>query len=87
MCRYVTAVGGTQGPEQRNGSPEVACQSFNQPTGVITSGGGFSEFYPTPSFQTDAVKNWSDTASNQSLGGYNVNGRGKIFHWNFNTHI
>ena len=40
---YVTAVGGTMGPN--TGGDEVVCMSDAVPTGVITSGGGFSTYY------------------------------------------
>jgi len=53
---YVTAVGATQGPE--SGDPEISCQS--QLGGVITSGGGFSTYYPTPKWQVDAVSRYFD---------------------------
>jgi hypothetical protein len=62
------------GPE--NGDPEIACQS--QLGGVITTGGGFSTYNPTPSWQVDAVNAYFDalTASNTPTSGYNRNGRG-----------
>ena len=50
---YVTAVGGTQGPE--SGAMETVCMSDATPTGVITTGGGFSQYYPTPAWQASAV--------------------------------
>jgi tripeptidyl-peptidase-1 len=67
-------VGATMGPE--NGDAEIACQS--QLGGVITTGGGFSTYYATPSWQTDAVNAYFDalTASNTPDAGYNRNGRG-----------
>ncbi len=49
---YVTAVGGTQGPESY--LPEVAAQG-NTPDGLITSGGGFSTKSPVPIWQSGAV--------------------------------
>mmetsp|Transcript_15148 Transcript_15148/g.33417 ORF Transcript_15148/g.33417 Transcript_15148/m.33417 type:complete len:776 (-) Transcript_15148:189-2516(-) len=51
---YVTAVGATMGPE--DGYPEIACQS--QEGGIITTGGGFSTFYPQPIWQTEAVNGY-----------------------------
>lgn len=48
---YVTAVGGTMGPE--SGMPEVSCTSDNG--GVITTGGGFSNSYSQPSWQSQQV--------------------------------
>ena len=57
----MTAVGATMGPEM--GVPEVVCQSnqkynglsgYGQVTGIITSGGGFSTFFPQPKYQKTA---------------------------------
>eukprot|EP01035_Chromulina_nebulosa_P017652 gene17652-23233_t len=70
-CPYVTAVGATMGPN--SGNPEIACQS--QLGGVITSGGGFSTYYSTPSWQTSAVNEFF-TLSPSAKSGYNKNGRG-----------
>lgn len=53
-CPYVTAVGGTQGPEE--GSAEIACQSNKG--GGITSGGGFSTIFDRPSYQSSAVESY-----------------------------
>lgn len=69
-CPYVTAVGATMGPEV--GQPEVACQS--QLGGLITSGGGFSAYYSTPSWQKDVVLPFLSQTTASS--GYNPNGRG-----------
>jgi len=71
---YVTAVGATQGPESDD--PEIACQS--QEGGVITTGGGFSTYYATPSWQSDAVNNYFNTlpSGTTPTSGYNRNGRG-----------
>lgn len=46
----------SQGPE--SGTTEVVCQSDNN---VITSGGGFSEYYEQPSFQKAAVARYFAT--------------------------
>lgn len=54
--QYVTAVGGTFGPE--HGDAEVACQS--DLGGAITSGGGFSTLVAQPDWQTDAVDQYFD---------------------------
>jgi tripeptidyl-peptidase-1 len=62
-------VGATQGPEQ--GNPEIACQS--QKSGVITTGGGFSTYYPAPSWQQDSIFNYLDQY--QANPGFNPNGR------------
>ena len=62
------------GPE--SGGAEVACES--DLGGVITTGGGFSTYNPTPSWQTDAVNAYFNTlsANQQPTSGYNRNGRG-----------
>lgn len=52
-CPYITAVGATQ--IKANASvtqPEVAAES------IIFSGGGFSNVFDTPSYQTDALKTY-----------------------------
>jgi tripeptidyl-peptidase-1 len=72
---YVVAVGGTQGPE--HGESEEACSSRNG--GIITTGGGFSNYYSRPLYQEKAVSNYLDLvngANNQPLNGYNKKGRG-----------
>lgn len=70
---YVTAVGATMGPE--DGSAEISCQS--NLGGVISSGGGFSVYYPQPSWQTNAVNSYfsSLSSSETPTGGYNIQGR------------
>ena len=82
-CPYVTAVGATMGPEA--GVPERACQSdycydSSYPTmgGVITSGGGFSTYFSRPSWQDDAIANWTTQiqSGTSPASGYNTNGRG-----------
>lgn len=71
---YVVAVGATMGPE--TDGPEVACTSNGG--GVITTGGGFSSYYATPSWQTSAVtdyfKHFDNT--NSPSPGFNSKGRG-----------
>lgn len=73
---WVTAVGATQGPS--DGDPEIACQS--QLGGVITSGGGFSTYYPAPSWQTSTMSyyfnNLAASGTPVPKSGYNPNGRG-----------
>ena len=57
---YVTAVGATMPLTRADGEgnlvveEEVTCQS--QKGGVITSGGGFSTFFPQPKWQKNVVK-------------------------------
>jgi tripeptidyl-peptidase-1 len=71
---YVTAVGASQGPE--NGEPEIACQS--QKGGVITTGGGFSTYFPAPSWQQDSVGGYFTSLHPEQTPrpGYNPLGRG-----------
>lgn len=68
---YVTAVGATMGPE--TGDPEIAAQS--QLGGVITSGGGFSVFFSSPSWQSKTTKEYLREHA-PSKTGFNPNGRG-----------
>jgi tripeptidyl-peptidase-1 len=71
---YVTAVGATQGPE--SGTAEIACTSDQG--GVITTGGGFSTIFSTPSYQKNTISGYfsSLNASQQPASGYNTAGRG-----------
>ena len=57
--------------------PETVCQSDNG--GLITSGGGFSGFYPRPSWQSDAVQGYElalQLSGNIPMPGYNTSKRG-----------
>lgn len=78
---YVVAVGGTMGPE--DGKPEVACQGDTG--GIITTGGGFSTLYPTPTWQTAFTTQYWQTVQQQAAAippfpvpvpGYTASGRG-----------
>ncbi|KAM3437147.1 hypothetical protein NHJ13734_004794 [Beauveria thailandica] len=60
-CPWVTAVGGT------TGSPETAAS---------LSSGGFSEYYPAPSYQTNATSSYLSRIGKQYSGLYNPKGRG-----------
>ena len=52
-CPYVTSVGATQiKPGASVTAPEEACET------VIYSGGGFSNVFPIPSYQSSAVKSY-----------------------------
>lgn len=56
---------------------EVVCQA--DITSAITSGGGFSIFYPQPSYQTDAINAYFQAANDAGTTpniGYNAKGRG-----------
>ena len=59
------------GPETND--PEIACQS--QKGGVITTGGGFSTYYPTASWQTQQVTDYFNGLGTMPPEGYNVEGR------------
>ncbi|KAA1475846.1 family S53 protease [Dentipellis sp. KUC8613] len=62
-CPYLTAVGGTQ-----NGNPEIAAD---------LSSGGFSDFFPAPSYQTGSsyVSNYIASLNGTYEGRYNASGR------------
>jgi len=86
-CPYVTSVGATQGPE--SGQPEIACSSATG--GQITTGGGFSFFYPMPDYQSGAVSNYLQNGPNlppQNM--FNPNGRGypdvAVMGYNYNLY-
>lgn len=71
---YVTAAGATQGPEEH--TQEIACQS--QKGGVITTGGGFSTYFSTPSWQLKTINRYFQQLPSNKMptSGYNRNGRG-----------
>ena len=72
---YVVAVGGTMGPNE--GSPESVCSSRDG--GVITSGGGFSTYYPRPTYQDTVIPDYLSLVSGSTTdptSGYNPSGRG-----------
>jgi len=78
-CPYVTAVGGTVGPESN--SPEIACTSGGDV--LITSGGGFSNYFTAPDFQKPFIKAYftnvdgtSKEPASSSTINYNSNHRG-----------
>ena len=64
-----------QGPEL--GNAEVVCQADKGQ--LITSGGGFSTYYSTPSYQTSAVAAYFSAAASAGqspVAGYKRTGRG-----------
>jgi len=75
---YVTAVGATQGPEAQPVAPEVGCSSSSN--GLITSGGGFSSVWNTPSYQSKVVGQYlsmsNATGEMPPSSAYAANGRG-----------
>jgi tripeptidyl-peptidase I len=66
-CPYVTAVGSTQ-----KFNPEVVALNFNP---FSASGGGFSEYFPQPSYQASAVNAYVSSLENELNGVYNSSGR------------
>ncbi|KAJ6493178.1 family S53 protease-like protein [Mycena sanguinolenta] len=76
-CPFVTAVGSTIGF-----APEVA---------INFTGGGFSNLFPTPDYQTTAVASFIETIPSDFAGTFNKTGRGypdvAIQGWNFEVII
>ena len=69
---YVTAVGGTMGPE--TGLPERVCNIADG--GSYTAGGGFSSRFPTPSYQQKAVSSYLQGPTGKTvLPGFNASNR------------
>lgn len=61
-CPYVTSVGATQGF-----APEKA---------INLTGGGFSNLFPTPDYQTSAISGFMGTLPSNFTGTFNKTGRG-----------
>ncbi|KAF8266668.1 peptidase S8/S53 domain-containing protein [Lactarius quietus] len=61
-CPYVTAVGGTTG--------------FEPGSAVTFSGGGFSNYFERPSFQSAVVRGYLEQLGERNQGLYNADGRG-----------
>jgi tripeptidyl-peptidase-1 len=73
--QYVIAVGATMGPESYR--EEIVCSSGQGSS--ITSGGGFSNVEPVPSWQQSFVDNYFNNVvgtTNQPVSGYSITGRG-----------
>lgn len=74
---YVTAVGGTQGPELSTPSTEVAAECS---VSGITTGGGFSEYWDMPDWQRTEVETYlAGTQGQAAATGYGMSsssGRG-----------
>jgi len=69
---YVTTVGGTMGPE--SGLPERVCNIPD--SGSYTAGGGFSERFPLPAWQKQAVSDYLRSDVGKSLTpGFNASSR------------
>ncbi|KAF8260343.1 peptidase S8/S53 domain-containing protein [Lactarius quietus] len=70
-CPYVTSVGGTTGGTGGTGGkddgPEVA---------AVFSGGGFSNYFPRPLYQKEAVLDFLKELGGQYAGMFNAGGRG-----------
>lgn len=68
-CPYVTSVGATQiKAGAKVTADEVACET------VIQSGGGFSNVFPAPSYQSAVLKTYFARHNPKSLAGYYNNG-------------
>jgi tripeptidyl-peptidase-1 len=67
-CPYVTTVGAT-----KNVNPEIVAID---PENGFVSGGGFSNYFPRPSYQDPIVPNYVESLGNEYKGLYNPNGRG-----------
>ena len=70
-CPYVTTIGAT-----RNFNPEVAAFDTFASGSVFTSGGGFSNYFPRPSYQDTVVSKYVASLGNKYAGLYNKSGRG-----------
>jgi tripeptidyl-peptidase-1 len=68
---FITSVGATQGPEA--GSAEIACSS--RTGGLITTGGGFSEYFDVPDWQQKDVSTYLKNIESKIPSGY-PKGRG-----------
>ena len=66
-CPYITSVGATT-----NFNPEVA--AFDPRNGFV-SGGGFSRYFPRPSYQDAAVEPYLKSLGSKFQGLYNASGR------------
>lgn len=73
VCPFVTAVGATQiVPTKTVNDPESACET------VIFSGGGFSNVFPMPSYQSDAVTKFlTDTPPPYTAAQFNNSGKAR----------
>lgn len=68
-CQYILSVGATQGF-----SPEVMVDNTTSGAGFF-SGAGFSNIFPTPSYQTAVVAAYNAGAGAKSKAFYNASGR------------
>jgi tripeptidyl-peptidase-1 len=84
-CPYLTAVGGSQNAENDPNDHEVhtlkewAANGVEQqgPFFKVTTAGGFSDYFPRPSYQAAAVSAYFETPeSKRAKPGYNTTGRG-----------
>lgn len=66
-CPYITSVGGTVGFD-----PEVVAYD---PRNEYSSGGGFSNYFPRPKFQEEAVARYLERLGDQFSDLYNASGR------------
>ena len=82
---YVTSVGATQFIDGSVQAGEEGASVNNNPPAIITTGGGFSAYDSAPSYQSNAVNQFLQTASLPPVShygssfpssGFNINGRG-----------
>lgn len=71
-CPYVLSVGATQGPAEY----QAEYAETSDKGGIITSGGGFSDYYAAPKFQHHAIQNYLTTVSPTPNGTFNSTMRG-----------
>ena len=71
-CPYVLSVGATQGPAEY----QAEYAETSDKGGVITSGGGFSDYYPAPVFQQKAVTKYLMSVKPAPTGPFNSSMRG-----------
>ena len=71
-CPYVLSVGATQGPAEY----QAEYAETSDKGGVITSGGGFSDYYAAPTFMHEAIETYMATVSPVPNGTFNTSNRG-----------
>ncbi|SMQ46832.1 unnamed protein product [Zymoseptoria tritici ST99CH_3D7] len=78
-CPYVTSVGGTTDLSSETAATKDTIKGVLNQAGFTASGGGFSNYFPRPSYQDKVVPSYISShvpESYQSKSGYNASGRG-----------
>lgn len=89
-CPWITTVGGTQllaNATIGSGTQEAAWNSLSSGTFFSSSGGGFSNHFPTPSYQKSVVDKYVDALKKSDPGllkNFNENGVCE-FSWEHNS--